>query len=132
MLISTRTTVLAAALLGAGVLFAAVPAQATAGAAVGSCFYVDNYTAGTLGDCWHLDDTFSESGVSIWNSAVGHGTVLGTGQAGEVFYATGFSSGDTFTCDNGVKAVYWYTGTDEATGVSGAVPDCYLDQGPTG
>jgi hypothetical protein len=93
---------------------------------------VDNYTAGTLGDCWHLDDTFSESGVSIWNSATGHATVLGTGRAGDVFYATGFTSGDHFTCDNGVTAVYWYTGTDRATGVSGAVPDCYLDQGPTG
>jgi hypothetical protein len=123
-------SMLAAAAAVAGGLLVAAPAQAAG--TVGSCWSVDNYTAGTLGDCWHLSNTFSESGVSIWNDYGNPTTALGTGAAGQVFYATSFSPTSGYVCDNGVRANGWYQGTDQATGVSGWVPDCYLNQGPTG
>lgn len=114
--------VLAATALG----LSAAPAAAST---VGTCWSMDN-APGETGMCYQSYNQFTEA--AGLHSAPGGGTVTSTGSAGDLFYATGFQQASTsYHCDNGVNTRYWYQGTDQNTGATGWVADCYLNwEGP--
>lgn len=118
----------AAGVLTAGALALTTPATALA-ATVGTCWSMDN-APGEVGGCYQSYNQFTEA-AGLYATA-GGGATNGTGNASDVFYATGFQQiSATYRCDNGVNTHYWYYGTDQNTGTAGWVADCYLNwEGP--
>lgn len=116
-----------AGLLAGGGLALATPAPALA-SSVGTCWSMD-YAPGETGMCDQSYNQFSEAAAIHTTPG---GAVTGTGAASDLFYATDFQQVATaYRCDNGVTTRYWYYGTDQNTGTSGWVADCYLNyQGP--
>lgn len=115
----------------AGALGLGGPANAaeTPATAIGSCWYMD-YAPGETGGCYQSYNQFTEA-ASLYATA-GGGAVNGAGNPGDLLYATNFQQVTTpYRCDNGATTSYWYYGTDQNTGTSGWVADCYLNyQGP--
>jgi hypothetical protein len=120
-----------AASLAAPAAAEAAPAEPGA-APAGSCYFYDNLN-NQPGACQDETTNFSEPGVSIWNSPYSPGTVVGTGPAGQAFatFQQYVSDGTRVTCDSGVQTTYWYEGEYKAGGVTGWVPDCYLNGEPS-
>jgi hypothetical protein len=122
----------AAAAIAVGTVALAAPAGASAATPAGSCYFYDNIY-NEPGACQDESTNYSESGVSVWNSPYDPAVVVSTGSAGHVF-ATSLqyvSDGALAGCDNGVQTRYWYQGEDKASGLSGWVPDCYLNGEPS-
>lgn len=105
---------------------------APAAAPAGSCYFYDNIN-NQPGACQDETTNFSGSGVSIWNDPYHPATVVGTGSAGQAFatFQQFVSDGAAVTCDSGVQTTFWYEGEYKAGGVSGWVPDCYLNGEPS-
>jgi hypothetical protein len=121
----------AAGVFAAAVLALCGPADAavTSATAIGSCWYMDN-TPGETGGCYQSYNQFTEP-ANLYATA-GGGAVDGTGNPGDLLYATAFQQvTNPYHCDNGATTYYWYYGTDQNTGTTGWVADCYLNwEGP--